>query len=267
MKEIDRNGRVFIKDPEKFAMTVLLTRMVFPYILLAGLVAYSKGVLNSLNYFTTPAIATVILNITIISSLLFLTPIIGIKGLIIGVILGGIFEVLIQVPQLKKRGFVFKKEFHFRHPLVKRIGKLLLPRAIGTAVYQMSVFIDTILASLSWVVGAGGVAALYFSTRLVQLPLAIFGISLATAALPKMTKEVAEKNIGALKETVSFSLRTVFAIMVPASAGLMVLAEPKLGSAWSVVLCSVVSASVLPAIPGVLACHSLAESSIPLATG
>ena len=216
----------FMEDPDKFAMTVLLTRMVFPYILLAGLVAYSKGVLNSLNYFTTPAIATVILNITIISSLLFLTPIIGIKGLIVGVILGGIFEVLIQVPQLRKRGFVFKKEFHFRHPLVNRIGKLLLPRAVGTAVYQMSVFIDTILASLSWVVGAGGVAALYFSTRLVQLPLAIFGISLATAALPKMTKEVAENDMVALKETVSFSLRTVFAVMVPATVGLMVLANP-----------------------------------------
>ena len=216
----------FMKDPDKFAMTVVLTRMVFPYILLAGLVAYSKGVLNSLNYFTTPAIATVILNITIISSLIFLTPIIGIKGLVVGVIVGGIFEVLIQVPQLRKRGFVFKKGFQLSHQLVKRIGKLLLPRAIGTAVYQMSVFIDTMLASLSWVVGAGGVAALYFSTRLVQLPLAIFGISLATAALPKMTKEAATSDIVALKDTVSFSLRAVFAVMIPAAVGLMVLAKP-----------------------------------------
>ncbi len=216
----------FLRSPEKFATTVLLTRIVFPYILLLGMVAYSKGVLNSLHYFTTPALAPVVLNTTMILALLVLCPVIGIQGLVIGVILGGVFEVLLQIPPLRSRGFRFKKDFRLVHPIARRIGQLLFPRALGTAVYQLSVLIDTVLASLAWIVGSGGVAALYYSNRLVQLPLAIFGISLATAALPKMSKEVASKDMKALKNTVAFSLRTIFAVMIPAAVGLMILAQP-----------------------------------------
>ncbi len=216
----------FLKDPEKFRITVTLTRWLFPYILFLGIVAYSKGVLNSFHYFTTPAFAPVVLNVTMILSLLILCPIIGIRGLVAGVLSGGIFELLLQMPQLKKKGFTFGRGFKIFHPIASRIGKLLLPRAIGTAVYQLSVLIDTILASLAWIVGGGGVAALYYSNRLVQLPLAVFGIALATAALPRMSKEVASNNLDKLKETVSFSLRTIFTVMIPASVGLIVLAEP-----------------------------------------
>lgn len=215
----------FIRSPEKFATTVFLTRMVFPYILLLGMVAYSKGVLNSFHHFTAPAFAPVVLNITMILALLVLCPIIGVKGLIAGVLLGGIFEVLMQVRPLRKKGFRFDGPFRLAHPIARRIGKLLLPRALGTAVYQLSVLVDTVLASLAWIVGPGGVAALYYSNRLVQLPLAVFGISLATAALPKMSKEIASNDMTALKNTVSFSLRTVFTIMIPASVGLIVLAD------------------------------------------
>jgi putative peptidoglycan lipid II flippase len=216
----------FIRDPEKFSTAVLLTRWVFPYIFFLGLVAYSKGVLNSLHYFTTPAFAPVILNTTIIFALIFLCPVIGIKGMVIGVLVGGVLQVLMQLAPLRARGFRFKKDFQIIHPVSKRIGKLLLPRMLGTTVYQLSVLIDTVLASLAWIVGAGGVAALYYSNRLVQLPLAVFGIALATAALPKMSKEVAAKDIDKLKDTVSFSLRTVFTIMIPASLGLMIMAQP-----------------------------------------
>lgn len=216
----------FLKSPEKFATTVLLTRWVFPYILLLGIVAYSKGVLNSFHYFTTPAFAPVVLNTTMIIALLVLCPVIGIKGLIAGVLLGGVLEVCMQIPQLRKKGFRFGGGFKLVHPIAERIGKLLLPRALGTAVYQISVLIDTVLASLAGVVGAGGVAGLYYSNRLVQLPLAIFGISLATAILPKMSREVASKDINKLKETVSFSLRAVFTVMIPAAVGLMILARP-----------------------------------------
>ncbi|MGB3057406.1 MAG: murein biosynthesis integral membrane protein MurJ, partial [Candidatus Omnitrophota bacterium] len=216
----------FLRDPEKFQAAVQLTRWVFPYIIFLGLVAYSKGVLNSLHYFTTPALAPVVLNLTIILALLFLVPVMGIKGVVIGILVGGVFQVLMQIPSLYARGFRLEKGFRLAHPVAKRIGKLLLPRMLGTTVYQFSVLIDTILASLAWIVGKGGVAALYYSNRLVQLPLAVFGISLATAALPKMSKEVAEKDIGKLKNTVSFSLKTVFTIMVPAAMGLMILAGP-----------------------------------------
>ncbi|MGB2650766.1 MAG: murein biosynthesis integral membrane protein MurJ, partial [Candidatus Omnitrophota bacterium] len=162
----------------------------------------------------------------IILSLLFLCPLIGIKGVVIGIILGGVCQVIMQLPPLYKRGFKLEKGFQLSHPVAAQIGKLLLPRAMGTAVYQLSILIDTVLASLAWIVGAGGVAALYYSNRLVQLPLAIFGISLATAALPKMSREVAMNDMDRLKGTVSFSLKTVFTIMIPAAVGLMVLGGP-----------------------------------------
>lgn len=213
----------FLTDPEKFRTTVFLTRLLFPYILFLGMVAYSKGVLNSLDFFATPAFAPVVLNATMILALILLCPLIGVEGLVVGVLVGGLFEVLMQLRPLRKRGFVFGKVFKLKHPVVKRIGKLLLPRAMGTAVYQLSVLIDTVLASLAWVVGKGGVAALYYSNRLVQLPLAIFGISLATAALPRMSKEAASKDMESLKRTVAFALKSVFFIMLPASVGLMVL--------------------------------------------
>ncbi len=215
----------FLQDPKKYQMTVTLTRMMFPYILLLGLVAYAKGVLNSLNYFTTPAFSPVILNITLIFSLFVLCPVLGIKGLVSGVILGGIGEILIQIKPLKARGFTIKGVFNLVHPVIKRVGKLLLPRALGSAVYQLSIFVDTILASLAWVVGAGGVAGLYYANRIVHLPLAVFGISLATAVLPKMSKEIAVNNKEEFKKTISFSLRTVFTVMIPAIAGLLVLSR------------------------------------------
>ena len=144
----------------------------------------------------------------------------------IGVLLGGVFEVLLQVIPLKKRGFKFTENFRLVHPVARRIGRLLLPRMAGTAVYQVSVLIDTVLASFSWIVGAGGVAALYYANRLVHLPLAVFGISIATAALPRMSKEAALNNMGKLKKTIAFSLKVVFTVMVPAAVGLMILAEP-----------------------------------------
>lgn len=216
----------FVKDPEKLATTVFLTRMLFPYILFLGMVAYSKGVLNSLRYFTTPAFSPVVLNATMIMALLVLCPIIGIKGLIAGVLLGGLFEVLLQVRPMRTRGFRLGGGFRLMHPLARRIGRLLLPRAVGTAVYQMSVLMDTVLASLAWIVGTGGVAALYYANRLVQLPLAVFGIALATAALPKMSKEAATKDMPMLKNTIAFSLKSVFTVMIPSAIGLMILAEP-----------------------------------------
>lgn len=216
----------FLRDPEKFQTAVFLTRMIFPYILFLGITAYSKGVLNSLHYFMSPAFAPVVLNVTMILALVLLCPVIGIKGLVIGVLLGGVFEVLLQVIPLKKRGFKFTENFRLVHPVARRIGRLLLPRMAGTAVYQVSVLIDTVLASFSWIVGAGGVAALYYANRLVHLPLAVFGISIATAALPRMSKEAALNNMGKLKKTIAFSLKVVFTVMVPAAVGLMILAEP-----------------------------------------
>ena len=216
----------FLEDPEKFSSAVFLTRMITPYLVFLGVIAYSKGVLNSFHRFAAPAFAPVILNIAMIAAIMFLCPVMGIHGMVIGVIVGGILQVAAQVPSLYRVGLRLSGKIRFMHPIAKRIGKLLLPRILGTAVYQISVFIDTVLASLGWIVGAGGVAALYYSHRLIHLPLAVFGISLATAVLPRMSKEAASGKMDDLKGTISFSLNAIFVVMIPAAVGLIILAEP-----------------------------------------
>ena len=216
----------FISDPEKFRSAVILTRLLVPYIVFLGIIAYSQGVLNSLHSFTMPAFASSVLNVTMIIAIIYLCPGMGIYGLVVGVLTGGMIQVLMQMPSMWVRGFRLKKNFEIAHPVAQRVGRLLLPRLVGSGVYQLSVLVDTVLASFGSVVGAGGVAALYYSNRLIQLPLAIFGISLATAALPKMSREAAANDINKLKDTVIFSLQIVAIVMLPASFGLLVLAEP-----------------------------------------
>jgi len=216
----------FIKEPEKLKVTITLTRALFPYLLLIGLSAYSMGVLNSLRHFAAPAFGPALLNVCVITSALFLCPRVGVIGLALGVLAGGALQFGIQVPVLFKKGLRIKRTFNLAHTAAKRIGRLLLPRMLGTAVYQINVFIDTILASIYWIVGAGGVAALYYSNRLLQFPLAIFGLALAQVVLPTMSSQAAGNDTDKLKEALSFSLRAVFCIMIPASVGFMVLSRP-----------------------------------------
>ena len=227
----------FIEDPGKLAITINLARIMFPFIFLIGLVAYGMGVLNSLNHFAAPAFGPAFLNIAMIFFLLYMCPKIGVKGLAFGVLVGGALQVFLVGGVLYKKGLrlipepyerkeVLKKEITLVHPAAKRIWKLLVPRFFGSAVYQMSVIVDNIFSTFGWIVGIGAPAALWYSYRLFHLPLAVFGIALATVALPKMSREVAEKNIDALKNTINFSIRSIFCVLLPASIGLAILGRP-----------------------------------------
>ena len=218
----------FIREPTKLYLTIRLTRWMFPYILLIGLTAYAMAVLNSLKHFALPALAPCMLNISLIVSALVFCPRFKepILGLALGVLIGGLLQLAIQVPILVKKG-LFKRRFSgFIHPRVKEIGRLFLPRTLGIAVYQINLFVDTIFASFAFIVGAGAPAALYYANRIVQFPLALFGVALAQAALPTLSGLAAQKDFTQLKETVSFSLRSVFIMMIPAMVGIMVLAHP-----------------------------------------
>src|SRR3989338_1988720 len=216
----------FITEPAKLALTIKLNRIIFPYLILIGLTAYSMGVLNTFKHFESPAFGPALFNLALILSTVWLYSRIGVIGLAIGVLAGGALQLALTVPFIYKRGISLSFKDGFYHMAVKRIGRLLIPRAFGSAIYQINIFVDTILASLEWIVGSGGVAALYYANRLVQFPLAIFGLALAQAALPKMSQEYAANYIGRMKDTLSFSLRVVFLIMVPASVGLAVLGKP-----------------------------------------
>ena len=227
----------FIQDPEKLEITIRLARIMFPFIFLIGFVAYGMGVLNSLNHFAVPAFGPALLNVALILSLVFVCPKIGITGLAIAVLVGGILQILVITPVLYKKGLRFgpparlrsaggkssQRGNFFLHPAVKKIWKLLVPRFFGSAVYQMSVIVDNIFSTFSWIVGVGAPAALWYSYRLFHLPLALFGVALATVALPKMSREVALKDIPSFKNTINFSMRAVFLLLIPASIGLATL--------------------------------------------
>ncbi len=216
----------FIREPSTLQLTIELSRTIFPYLILIGLTAYTMGVLNTERHFAGPAFGPCLLNITLILAIVWLCPGMGVMGLVIGVLAGGVLQLALNVAVMYRKGITIDFREGFRHPAVKKVGFLLIPRVFGSAIYQVNILVDTMLASLWWIVGSGGVAALYYANRLIQFPLAIFGLALAQAALPKMSHEFASNDMAGLKDTLSFSLRMTFLIMIPASVGLAVLGLP-----------------------------------------
>jgi putative peptidoglycan lipid II flippase len=216
----------FADDPEKFALTVRLTRLMFPFITLVGLWAYFMGLLNTLGHFAMPALGPAILNLSMIGACLWVVPRTspGVVGLTVAVLLGGLVQLAIQIPVALRRGFRWR--WRWTDPEANRILRLLGPRLVGSAVYQANVLIDTILASLNAVVGQGAVAALYFANRLVQLPLALFGTASAQASLPSLSERSAVQDLQGFTKTLLAVLRMVSFVIVPSAVGLIVLASP-----------------------------------------
>lgn len=215
-------------DLYKFTLTVRMTQVMFPYVLLIGLGAWCMGILHSLKIFAPSSFGPVFLNLSIIASIFFFRNRFAEPAMSLpcGVLIGGLLQLVVQLVPLMKHGIRFKFIFDTTQKGVKKILRLLLPRALGSAVYQINVLVDSILGSFASIVGDGAVAALYFSNRIIQFPLGIFVISLASAALPTMSAHVAQNDDKKFKDTLSFSLRGVFLIMFPAMAGLLVLSGP-----------------------------------------
>ncbi|MFA5410889.1 MAG: murein biosynthesis integral membrane protein MurJ [Candidatus Omnitrophota bacterium] len=214
----------FIAEPAKLAATIKLNRVIFPYILLVSLAAYAMAILNSLKHFSVPAFAPCLLNISIIVFALLFGE--DVKGLALGVLVGGALQLLVQIPLLYKKGFRPRLFRNFKHPAAKLIGKLMLPRLLSSCIYQLNNFADSIFGSLAAIVGEGGVAGLYFAYRLILFPLGIFSTALSQVILPTFSTQALEENRSNLAGTLSFGLRATFFVMLPASIGLMVLAGP-----------------------------------------
>ncbi len=215
----------FKADPDKYATTVMLTRIMFPYLLFIGLAALAMGMLNSLRSFLAPALSPVMLNIMTISSVLLSLWLLPnpIYGVAVGVVLGGLFQFLIQVPGLRKQGMMMRPEFQPSHPGVAKVGRLALPIMLSSSVTQVNIFVSTILASF---LATGSITYLFYGMRFIHFPLGIFGIAIATAVLPTMSAQAARSETEAFRETLSLGLRLVFFIMFPAMAGLIVLRVP-----------------------------------------
>lgn len=209
----------------KYDLTVLLTRLTFPYIFFIGIVAFFMGVLNSLRHFAAPAAAPILLNVGIIGAACFISPHCDepIVGVAMGVILGGVLQVALQIPWVYGTGLRLFPKWQPLHPAVKRIGYLMLPAVFGSAVYQFNQFVGTLLASF---LKEGSVSWLYYADRLVQFPLGIFAIAIATAALPSMSADAARKDHTQFQKTLDHGLCLVFFIALPAMAGLLILGKP-----------------------------------------
>ncbi|MFC1510235.1 murein biosynthesis integral membrane protein MurJ [Candidatus Omnitrophota bacterium] len=218
----------FMAEPEKLQLAISLTRWMFPYLFFIGLMSYFMGILYTYRSFVVPAFSSCLLNISIIISIVISAKSMGepIWGLVFGVLIGGICQFAVHLLPLKKNKIVFVKPKVMIHPGAKKIGALLVPRIFGAGVYQLNVLIDTFCASLSSLVGGGGVSAIYYANRIVQFPIGIFGVALASAALPDLSQHFVNKDELAFKRIVCFSLKNMIFVMVPCTVMLLLFARP-----------------------------------------
>ena len=211
-------------DGPRHDLTVLLTKITFPYIFLISIVAFFMGILNSLRHFAAPAAAPIFLNLGIIVCAWLFAPILDepVVSLAIGVLFGGILQVLLQIPWVLRSGFKIIPLWQPWHPALKRMGILILPAIFGAAVYQFNQFVGTLLASF---LEEGSVSWLYYADRLVQFPLGVFAIALSTASLPSLAACAASKDMVRFDEIILSALRLVFFISIPSLVGLIVMGQ------------------------------------------
>ena len=214
----------FQESPDKLALTTLLARVMFPYLLFISLAALAMGILNSVRAFAAPAFSPLFLNVFIIIGAVWVAPLLQepIIGVAIGVVAGGAAQFAMQLPSLKLRGLLFGFRFDPSHPGLRRIGKLMVPTLLGLSVTQINLTVSTVLASFF----AGGPTYLFYSMRLIQFPLGIFGVALATAILPTLSTQAARGALDELRITLGFGLRMIVFIMIPAMVGLILLRTP-----------------------------------------
>ncbi|MCJ8287675.1 MULTISPECIES: murein biosynthesis integral membrane protein MurJ [unclassified Halomonas] len=217
----------FARDPDKLALTTDMLRLTFPYLLLISLTAFAGSVLNTWNRFAVPAFTPVLLNLSLIGAALVLTPMMSEPAMALawGVLIAGAAQLLFQVPFLVRLGLMPRPWPNFAHEGVRRILRLMAPALFGVSVSQINLLLDTILASL---LAAGSVSWLYYSDRLVELPLGVFGVAIGTVILPALSRRHAEASTEHFSQMLDWALRAVLLLGLPAALALALLAEPLL---------------------------------------
>jgi putative peptidoglycan lipid II flippase len=215
----------FMGDPAQASLALLLTRVMFPYLILVGLGALAMGALNTHGRFFAAAIGPALLNVGMIAAVLWLAPRVEppILALAIGVLVGGIAQILVQFPTLRRCGLLVAPFLDLRHPALPRVARLLLPAVFGLAALQVTVFVNTMLASL---LSTGSISFLYYADRVMEFPLGIFGVALASASLPAMSRAAARGDRPGIGKTLTFALGLSFYVAVPATVGLVLFRAP-----------------------------------------
>ena len=234
----------------KWELVLSLLLITFPYVMFICMVAFAMAVLNSLKHFLMPALAPVALNACWILGVLFLTPAFGdtldtkIFGVAVVILIGGMIQLAIQLPVLRKEGITFWPSLHFSHPGLKRIIALMLPIIFGLAVVQINVLMDSLIAiafakppdgaehfslagiTIPYPLETGAASVLYYGDRLIQFPLGVFGIAMATAVFPYFSTYAARKDWTNFSDTFNRAIRVILFIGIPASIGLILLRRP-----------------------------------------
>ncbi len=215
----------FADEPEAFALAVELTRWLFPYVYFISLVALAMGALNAHGHFAAPAAAPVLLNLSIVGAMLLLTGVFDqpIYMLVTGVLAGGVLQMIAQIPALRAHGLLAWPSFDWKMPAVRRLLKVLAPALFGLGVYQINILVLRQLASY---LPEGHMTYYYNADRLAQFAFGVFGIAIATAALPTMSAHAARGEREALLSTWRHSVRLTNFVIIPAAAGLAAIALP-----------------------------------------
>lgn len=214
-------------DPVQMATTVDALRFMFPYLFCISLVAMSAGILNTLNRFAVPAVTPVLLNICLILAMWLLVPQFdsAARALAIGVLIAGVLQLAFQIPSLRKEGYLPSFFLDKSNPAVRKVFRLMLPAVFSVSVAQINMFVNTVLASF---LVTGSVSWLYYSDRLMEFPVGVFGIALASVVLPSLSKEHVTGTPDSFSSMMDWALRWVILIAVPATFALHILATPLL---------------------------------------
>ncbi len=232
----------FAEVPGKFELAVRMTRIMFPFLLLVALAAQAMGILNACNQFAVPALASTFFNVGSILAGLALGfwagPWIGlepIEGMAVGVVIGGALQLIWQVPSLHRAGFRFRPRIDWDDPGLRRIIRLMGPAILGGAAVQINILVNTNFASRvdDALRGPDGpVSWLGYAFRFMQLPLALFGVAIASATLPSISRSVANGLMDEFRRTLARSLGVVFLLTLPSAVGLVVLGEAMIGAIY-----------------------------------
>jgi putative peptidoglycan lipid II flippase len=219
----------FADTPGKLELTTQLTRIMLPFLTTVAVAVAMMGMLNSLHRFFIPALSPAMFNVATILCASGLTPLLislglpGILSIAIGTLIGGGGQILLQWPALRRQGFRYSPVLDFKDPELREVLRLMVPGTLGLAAVQINVLVNTYLAANQ---PEGAVSWLNYAFRLMYLPIGLFGVSIATASLPDISRQAVAADLGAIRRTVSSGLRLMLMLNVPATVGLFVLAEP-----------------------------------------
>jgi putative peptidoglycan lipid II flippase len=219
----------FLWESGQYELAVQLLQITFPYLLFITLTAFAGGILNAHGKFAVPAITPVFLNICMIIAAVWVSPLMEkpIVALAWGVFAAGVVQLLFQIPALMQLGLLPKMRWGWHDPGVRRIIRMMAPAIFGVSAVQINLLIDTLFASF---LPSGSVSWLYYSDRLVEFPIGIFGVAISTVILPSLAKTHAADDVSAFSKSLDWGLKLVLLIGLPATLGLAFLSEPLLST-------------------------------------